>query len=156
MRHGKKTAETKKNMTIDEMFERTAPLIIKPVDEDGDLLRIDVKGKFIYNMDTFEISTPYRSTGDAYNVKILRFGKWKSFPIHRLVALTFCPRVPRRNVVHHINTDRSDNSAYNLLWVTRDEHATLHRLLRRREVCVYNEMMNRIYQENKQHDSMEA
>lgn len=41
-------------------------------------------------------------------------------PVHRLVAMAWVDgRTARKNYVDHINSDRKDNSASNLRWVTK-------------------------------------
>ena len=47
----------------------------------------------------------------------------KKYPIHRLVALAFLPRIPGRNHVDHINCDKSDNRACNLRWASAKMNA---------------------------------
>lgn len=46
--------------------------------------------------------------------------------LHRLVALTFHKKIPGKDVVNHINEDKTDNSAKNLEWVTQKENTVKH------------------------------
>lgn len=59
--------------------------------------------------------------------------KQKDMQVSRLVAMAFCKRpkplvnIPYKDLeVHHIDRDPSNNNKDNLLWVTREEHMSLH------------------------------
>lgn len=50
-------------------------------------------------------------------------GVRRCVPVHRLVALAFCPgRTAERDEVNHIDGDKANNAATNLEWVTRLEN----------------------------------
>lgn len=49
-------------------------------------------------------------------------GKFKKNTVHRLVAIHFCEQKPGKNHVDHINSERTDNRAANLRWVTQQEN----------------------------------
>ena len=49
--------------------------------------------------------------------------KWR---VHRIIAKVFIPNPQNKGEVHHINFDKLDNRAENLLWLTREEHTSLH------------------------------
>lgn len=45
---------------------------------------------------------------------------------HQWVALLFCPNPDNKEIIHHINGDRRDNRAENLIWCTKEEHDKFH------------------------------
>lgn len=62
---------------------------------------------------------------NQYQIVFLHKGKGEQhcFRIHRLVAENFIPRIDGKNVVNHIDCDRSNNRVDNLEWVTDKENA---------------------------------
>ncbi len=48
------------------------------------------------------------------------------FAIHRLLALTFLPRVEGKEYINHINENKTDNRLENLEWVTQKENTERH------------------------------
>jgi len=46
--------------------------------------------------------------------------------VHRLVALTFLPKIEGKDIVNHINCDKLDNRLENLEWVTQKENTAAH------------------------------
>lgn len=60
---------------------------------------------------------------DGYVVtQLTKDGISKTVSMHRLVALTFLPKIENKDFVDHINTVRDDNRVINLRWVTRSEN----------------------------------
>lgn len=55
-------------------------------------------------------------------VGLSKEGKKKFFSVHRLVAVTFVPNMFNLNEVNHINEDKTDNRAENLMWCSRKEN----------------------------------
>lgn len=47
--------------------------------------------------------------------------------VHRVVATAFIPNPENKPQVHHIDGDRTNNAAENLMWVDRAEHGRLHK-----------------------------
>lgn len=81
-----------------------------------------------------KILKPFKcSQGGYLSVRLCRTtgikGKYstKYFVVHRLVAKHFCENYGEEIEVHHINSNREDNRAENLLCLTKQEHIKLHR-----------------------------
>lgn len=55
-------------------------------------------------------------------VNLAKFGKYKTFKVHRLVAEAFIPNPENKPCIDHINTIREDNRVENLRWVTHEEN----------------------------------
>lgn len=51
---------------------------------------------------------------------------YKHFQVHRIVAEMFCPRWAGQTVVHHVNKNKYDNRACNLVWCTTAYHKYIH------------------------------
>ena len=60
-------------------------------------------------------------------VGLTRGGKVRVADVHRLVAQAFCPKLPEEIEVHHIDRDRLNNEAINLIWLTPEDHSRVHR-----------------------------
>lgn len=57
-----------------------------------------------------------------YHVNLWKNGKVKNLLVHRLVVETFIGKIPKGQVVNHINEDKSDNRLSNLEIVTQKEN----------------------------------
>ena len=73
---------------------------------------------------------PTLNSGERYQIAPTFRGHNKTVLMHRLIAYAFCPNERRLTIVHHVNGNKKDNRACNLLYVTAAEHAELHRLLK--------------------------
>lgn len=84
----------------------------------GDKIQLEVgdKGTVIYNGKVLRqhvLSGGYMYCTSPYGFSGL-------LPVHRLVAMAWVEgRTAKKNYVDHINSDRKDNSASNLRWVTK-------------------------------------
>lgn len=50
--------------------------------------------------------------------------------VSRIVAKAFIPNPENKPIVHHIDGNPFNNDVSNLMWVTREEHKALHKLMR--------------------------
>ena len=116
-----KTITTNKNVLMKQVpgFERYY------VSSTGDRVydRIDRKNLYIYQD---ELGYQW-----VYNIWSDEGVKLAQYPIHRLVALTFCYdyKFDKCNIVHHIDENPSNNDKSNLIWVDRDTHWWIHNYL---------------------------
>jgi DNA-binding transcriptional regulator YiaG len=62
----------------------------------------------------------FLNTSHGYVTVWLR-GKY--YQVHRLVAKAYIPQPTGRNIVNHKNSNKADNRAENLEWVTESENA---------------------------------
>lgn len=109
------------------------------------------KGRVI-NASSGQVLTPQTRKKDCYKqVTLMQNGEEKAEYLHRLIALTQCPNVLKKDIVHHIKlSDSAIDKASNLLWVWQHQHKELHRLLRENKIEEYNKMIKEIKKENKQ------
>lgn len=62
-------------------------------------------------------------TNDGYHyVCLIANKKSQRYLVHRLVAELFCNKPSPELEVHHIDNDRANNNASNLVWITRAEN----------------------------------
>lgn len=98
-----------------------------------------------------------KETGYSY-VTLRQNGKNKNETIHRLIGKLQCPNALRKNIFHHIDGDKSNNKASNILPVWQWQHDELHKILKGRKSKeligddrdTYNKMIQAIKEENKQ------
>lgn len=56
------------------------------------------------------------------NVSLRINGEQRTIGVHRLVAMAFVPKPKNKNVVNHIDGNKSNNNSINLEWVTISEN----------------------------------
>ena len=56
-------------------------------------------------------------------------GEGKNHRVHQLVAEHFLYKPKEANLIHHIDGNKWNNNADNLIWLTSKEHAKAHKLL---------------------------
>ena len=89
----------------------------------GELYEVSVEGQ-VRNRKTGLVLKPSVCKKGYYRVS---HHKYQRAAVHRLVALCFLPRVIIDNhQVHHINHDKSDNRAENLMWVSNQQNQRLN------------------------------
>lgn len=86
--------------------------------------------------------------GERFQLTPTLKGRNKTILVHRIVAYAFCPNGRRLEIVHHLNGNKVDNRACNLLYVTAAEHAELHRLMRTNR-AKYRHLISEIRKLNK-------
>ena len=63
-----------------------------------------------------------KSTWGYHLVGLNKDGKRKSFSVHRLVATAFLPKIEGKEVINHIDCDKTNNHVDNLEWCTQKEN----------------------------------
>ena len=76
----------------------------------------------VYSLNSNIIMKTTIGTNGYKAVGIPVYKKVKKMSIHRLVAIAFVENPENKPQVDHINTDRLDNRACNLRWVTQKEN----------------------------------
>ncbi len=78
------------------------------------------KGGNVYNKKGWKLTQSEQ--GAYYCVSLPTNAGIKNFNVHRLIALTFLPTDPNRNVVNHKDGNKHNNKLSNLEWVTDSEN----------------------------------
>lgn len=84
----------------------------------------------IYSTLHHKLIQPETSHGYArIFIKDLATNQFRHYFVHILVATEFCKGKSEGAEVHHRNTNKLDNRASNLIWVTKIVHKYIHSLL---------------------------
>lgn len=89
-----------------------------------DLFMVSIEGQ-VLSKRTGKILTPVLSKTGYPTIPTKvggRNGIYRCFKIHRLVASTYVANPYNKQYVNHIDGDRTNNSVYNLEWVTHAEN----------------------------------
>ena len=72
--------------------------------------------------------SPWFCDNGYLRITIKQYGKRQNLYIHRLVAQAFCdkPITAERVQVHHIDGNKRNNKAENLVFLTAKQHCALH------------------------------
>lgn len=80
-------------------------------------------------------------------------GESRAFMVHRLIGFAWMPNDKLKNEVHHIDGNKGNNHANNLVFVTKNEQSQAHALLNEAKKTGnykdYNDYINAIQKENK-------
>lgn len=77
----------------------------------------------VKNVKTGRVLQQSLRSNDGYlQVSLWNNGKGKSFPVHRLIALSFLPTINNKYYVNHKNGIKTDNRVENLEWCSPSEN----------------------------------
>lgn len=87
---------------------------------DDDRYEVSDEGE-IRNVETGRVLKQRDSNGYR-TCYITRDGRTSCYMVHRVVAKTFIPMIEGKNVVDHINRDKTDNTVQNLRWTDTSQN----------------------------------
>ena len=77
----------------------------------------------VYSKNIKDFMNPILMPYNYKRIKLSHNAKYKSFLIHRLVALHYIPNPDNKETVDHIDRNPLNNSISNLRWATKKEQA---------------------------------
>lgn len=77
----------------------------------------------VYSLKRERLLSQFNTLGYLHVALYDGHGNQKTTKVHRLVAEAFLPRHPKKDVVNHIDGDKSYNSVDNLEWCSQSENA---------------------------------
>ena len=89
----------------------------------------------VMNVKTGKILKPFISGCGYLYIELFNNNGVKSFRVHKLVAEAFIPNPEGLGTVDHIDSDKTNNNASNLQWMTQGDNA---RKANNKRVCQYN------------------
>ena len=95
------------------------PTTMVEISSNGDVIQTRATREYILKQKA--IKQDYIHVGLATGSSVNSIG------VHRLIASAFVSRLPAQTEVHHIDRNRQNNSIDNLIWLTPEEHANMHR-----------------------------
>lgn len=106
------------------------------------------KGR-IFNATTRKLLSSEKDGSGYIQVHLQKSATQQDFEyLHRLVAYLFCPNCHYKEFVHHIDGNKQNNRASNLIWVTREEHRECHSLMRKSKK-EYNSYIKKLRKDNR-------
>ena len=94
----------------------------KPIKGYEGLYRVSDQGN-IYNIKLQRPQKPHRDMFGYLKTSLSNYDlKQKIFIVHRVVAIAFIDNPENKKQVHHIDGNKENNHARNLMWVNPDEH----------------------------------
>lgn len=83
---------------------------------------IDKEGN-VYSYKTNIVLRQCKVSSGYPSVSLRLNGKSKTIAVHRLMAITYLPRIPGKNHIDHIDTNKFNNRLENLRWCTPKENS---------------------------------
>ncbi len=80
----------------------------------------------------YGILTPIKKDNGYLQINLCRNGIYKTFILHRLVALAFIPNPNNYPEINHKDEDKTNNCVDNLEWCTKSYNMTYNNLPKRR------------------------
>lgn len=107
----------------------------------------------VFNIDRFTVVQQYQVDHGYLQVTLAIHEKKWCVLVHRLVCFIWNDNDKGKTEVHHIDGNKKNNRADNLLWVTETEHNELHKLMdeakRTGDYSKYYKRINEIKADNK-------
>ena len=82
-------------------------------------------------LDGYKLLKPFLCGDGYYYVDLRKDNRDYKSRVHRLVADAFLSNPENKPIVHHIDTDRKNNTVENLMFVSNDEHLSIHKQINR-------------------------
>ena len=101
----------------------------------------------VFNAKTDKKIRPQRVAHNYLQINLNYKNKHHLELLHKLVALVWCPNSQYKSIVHHIDGDKNNNCAGNLIWVTKEEHIIAHRLMKE-DISEYKKYILKIQKDN--------
>ena len=93
----------------------------RPIPGYEDCYGIDTEGN-VYSFKNNVCLKQYLTNSGYLSVHLCKDGKRTTCNVHRLVAITYIPRVQEKNQIDHIDTNKKNNRVDNLRWCTPKEN----------------------------------
>lgn len=84
----------------------------------------------VWNGNTGQFLTPETTHHNYLRAHMSVHGEQCHKYVHELVAMAFLPRPRGSTEIHHIDGNKQNNNADNLMYVNRRQHRSLHKVMR--------------------------